>query len=170
MRGDVVERLVGDAAGEGGVAAQRDDMLAATAEIARGRHAQGGGEGGAGVTRPEAVVLAFGPEHEAVEAVGLADGVEPVPAAGEEFVDIGLVADVEDEIVGGSVENGVQGDGQLDHAEVGPEMAAGLGQDGDEFLANFLRQRGEFLRRQLFDVSRGINGVEKACHKVRGES
>jgi hypothetical protein len=66
-------------------------------QIARGGHAERGGKRRARVTRAVAVVLAFGAEHEAVEAVGLADGVETVAAAGEQLVDVGLVADVEDE-------------------------------------------------------------------------
>ena len=96
---------------------------------------------------------------------GLADGVEAVAAAGEQLVDVGLVADVEDEAVGRRIENGMQRDGQLHHAEIRPEMAAGLGQDGDQFLADFLGQGGQFLQRDFFDVGGGINGVEKACHK-----
>ena len=168
VRGDVVERLVGDAAGEGRVAAERDDVLAAAAQVARRGHAERGGKRRARVARAEAVVLAFGAEHEAVEAAGLADGVEAVAASGEQLVDVGLVADVEDEVVGRRVEDGVERDGQLDHAEVRPEMAARLGQHGDEFLADFLGQRGKLLQRELFDVGGGINRVEKACHKCKG--
>ena len=166
-RGDVVERLVGDAAGEGRVAAERDDVLLAAAQVARRGHAERGGKRRARVARAEAIVLALGAEHEAVEAVGLADGVETVAAAGEQLVDVGLVADVEDEAVGRRVENGMERDGQFHHAEVRPEMAAGLGQHGNQLLANLLGQRGEFLERDFFDVSRGIDRVEEACH--RGE-
>jgi hypothetical protein len=62
-------------------------------------HAQGGGERGAGVAGAVAIVLALGAQHEAVQAAGLADGVEAVAAAGEDLVDVGLVADVEEELV-----------------------------------------------------------------------
>ena len=117
------------------------------------------------MTRAEAIVLAFGAEHEAVEAARLADGVEAVAASGEQLVDVGLMADVENEAVGRRVENGVERDGQLDHAEIRPEMAAGLGQDGDEFVANFLRELGKFIQRDFFDVGGRINRVEKACHR-----
>ena len=95
---------------------------------------------------------------------GLADGVEAVAAAGEQLVDVGLVADVEDEAVGGRIENGMERDGQLDDAQIGPEMAARFGQNGDEFLADFLRQGRELLQRELFNVGGRINRVEKACH------
>jgi len=122
------------------------------------------------VTRPVAIVLAFSAEHEPVEAVGLADGVEPVAASGEKLVDVGLVTDVENEAVGRCVENGVERNGQLHHTEVWPEMAAGFGQNGNEFFANFLGQCGELLQRYFFDVRGRINRVEKACHMLRGES
>ena len=78
VRGDVVQRLVSDAAGEGRVAGERDDVLLAAGHVARHGHAQRGGERRARVAGAEAIVLAFGAQHEAVEAAGLADGVEAV--------------------------------------------------------------------------------------------
>ena len=144
-------------------------MLVAAPQIARRGHAERGGERRARMAGAVAIVLAFGAEQEAVEAVGLADGVEAVAASGKKLVDIGLVADVEDEIVRRRVEDAMKRDGQLDHAQIRPEMAARLGQNGDEFLAYFLGQDGEFVQREFFDVCRGIDRIEKACHKVRGE-
>ena len=67
---------IADAVGEGGVAGESDDVLVAAGHVARDGHAERGGERGACVAGAEAVVLAFGAEHEAVEAAGLADGVE----------------------------------------------------------------------------------------------
>ena len=66
--GDIVERFKGDAVGEGGVSGNGDDMLVAAGEIAGDGHAQGRGEGSAGVTGSVTIVLAFGAQHEAVEA------------------------------------------------------------------------------------------------------
>ena len=141
--GDVVERFKGDAVGEGGVSGDGDDMLMAAGEIAGDGHAEGGGERGAGVARAVAVVLALGAQHEAVEAAGLADGVELLAAAGEDLVDVGLVADVEDDLVLGRIEDGVQGEGELDDAEIGAEVAAGLGERLNEEGANLFRQLGQ---------------------------
>src|SRR5271165_4095700 len=53
--GDVVQRFVGDAVGEGGVAGHGNDVILAAGEISRDRHAQGGGERGAGVARAVSV-------------------------------------------------------------------------------------------------------------------
>ena len=77
-----------------------------------------GGERGAGVACAVGVVLAFGAQHEAVQAAGLADGLEAVAASGKQLVDIGLMADVEDEAVGRRVEDVVHGEGQFDDAEI----------------------------------------------------
>ncbi len=108
LGGDVVERLKGDAVGEGGVAGDGDDVLVAAGQVAGHGHAQSGGKRGAGVTGAVAVVLALGAQHEAVEAAGLADGAKAVAAAGEDLVDVGLVADVEEDFVFRRVEDGVQ--------------------------------------------------------------
>ena len=65
---------------------------------------------------PKAVVLALGAQHEAVEAARLANGLHAVQAAGEHLVDVGLMADVEEQLVFGGVEDGVKGQGKLDDA------------------------------------------------------
>ncbi len=116
LLGDVVERLEGDAVGEGGIAGYGDDVLAAAGKVAGHGHAQRGRERGAGVTGAVAIVLAFGTQHEAVKAAGLADGLKAVEAAGEDLVDVRLVADVEEDFVFRRIENRVQRDGKLDDA------------------------------------------------------
>ena len=126
---DVVQRLVADAAGEGGVARDDDDVLVRAAQVAPDGHAERGGERGAGVARAVAIVLALGAEEEAVQALVLPHGVDAIEPAGEHLVDVALVADVEDELVLRRVEDAMERDGQLDDAEVRPEMAAGLRED-----------------------------------------
>ena len=149
LLGDVVDRFEGDAVGEGGVAGDGDDVFAAAGQIARHGHAEGCGERGAGVAGAVAVVLALGAEHEAVEAAGLADGVEAVAAAGENLVDVGLVADVKENLVFGRVEDGMKGQGQLDDAQVGAEMAAGYGERLDQEFADLFCECGHLLIVQL---------------------
>ena len=41
-------------------------------------------------------------------------------------MNVGLVADVEEDFVFGSIEDGVQREGEFDDAEIGAEVAAGL--------------------------------------------
>jgi hypothetical protein len=133
--GDVVQRLERDAVGEGGVAEDADHVFVGAALVAGGAHAERGGQRGAGVAGAVAVVFALGAQGEAVQAVGGADGVETVLSAGQELVDVDLMADVPDEFVLGRGEGPVQGDGQLDHAEVGSEVAAVFGKLGDQLMA-----------------------------------
>ena len=85
-------------------------------------------------------MLALGAEHEAVKAAGLADGFKAVAAAGEDFVDVGLVADVEEDFVFRRIEDRVQSDGELDDAEIGAQMAAGFGEGLDQEFADLLRE------------------------------
>ena len=172
-RGDIVERFVRDAAGEGGVAGDGDDMLVRARLVAAHGHAERGGEGRAGVPGAVAVVLALAAQQEPVQAIVLAHGVEAVPAAGEELVHVALVAHVEDELVLRRVEDTVQRDGQLDHAEVRPEVAADgagviLGQNADQFLAHFLGENGQVGFIELLDIGGRIDLVEKTHGNKRG--
>ncbi len=86
----------------------------------------------------ERVVFAFGALGETGQPAALADGADAVAAAGEDLVRIGLVADVPDQLVARGVEDVVQRDGQLDHAEAGAEMAAGLGDRVDGLMAQLV--------------------------------
>ncbi len=92
---------------------------------------------------PKAVVLAFGAQHEAVESARRADGGEAVSTAGEQFVHIGLVANVEEEVIRWRLKDVVHGDGQLDHAEVRAEMSAGARQRVDQLAANLCCKLGQ---------------------------
>ena len=90
--------------------------LTSTSEVAGGGHAERGGKGGARVTRAVGIVLGFRAEQESVKAFVGADCVDCSGAAGEHFVDVSLVGDVEHELIGWGVENTVHGDAQLDDA------------------------------------------------------
>jgi hypothetical protein len=48
-------------------------------------------------------------------------------------------------------------DGQLDHAEVGPKMAAGLRKDLNQLIAHLLRKLRETFLWQRFHVDRRMN-------------
>ena len=85
-------------------------------------------------------------------------------AAGQNFVDINLMAHVPDELVLGRVENLVQRDGQFHDAEIRAEMAAALGEALDQFGADFAREFLQLRHRQLFDVLRAVHHVEITTH------
>ena len=88
-----------------------------------------------------------------------------VCAPGQQLVDVGLVADVEDETVRGRVEDVVHREGQLDHAQVRPDVAAGLGKAADQKLADLLREFCEFRDRHALDVGGRLNRTEMFTHR-----
>ena len=162
---DVVQRLKRNAVGEGGVPGHGDNVLAGAGEVARDRHAQRGGERRARVARSVGVVLGLGAQHEAVQAARLPDGVEALGAAGQQLVHVGLVADVEEELVRRRVEDVMHRQRQLDNAQVRPQVAAGLGEAADQQLTNLLRKLGELCDRHALDVRRRLNGTEMFAHR-----
>ena len=91
----------------------------------------------------EGVVFAFRALGEAAEAAALAQRADPGAPSGQDFVRIGLVADVPDDAVGGRVEHIVQRHRQLDDAEAGAEMAAGDRNRADRLGAQFVGDFGE---------------------------
>ena len=95
--------------------------------------------------RAERVVFALGALGEAGQAAALAQGADAVAPAGEDLVRIGLVADVPDQPVARRVEHPVQGDGQLDHAEAGAQMAAGHRHRVDRLLAQLVDELAQVL-------------------------
>ena len=150
--GHVVESFKGRTAGECGVAGNGDDMLIPTLLVAACGETEGGGKGGSRVAGTVAIVLGFGAEKEAIEAVLRADGLDLVPPAGEHFVDVALVGDVEEELVFRRIKDPVEGDGELYDPEVRAEVSAGLRETVDEFFPDFLCEERKLLFGKIFDV------------------
>ena len=154
----VVERLHRDTAGEGRVTDQRDHVRVFAETVAGIGEAHGGGEGRPRMARTEDVVQALFPIQEARQTTRGADAVEVgAVATRQQLVHVTLVRDVEDELILGRVEDAVEGDGQLHHAEVGADVAAVLGRDGDEAFANLLREQRQLGRRQRLHVLRAAD-------------
>ena len=142
---DVVERLEAEAAHERRVADDDRDPLEAVAQVAGRREALGDRQAGAGVAAVEHVVLRLGAAREAADAVELAERPEPLEAAGQQLVRVGLVAGVPDDPVARRLEQPVERDRQLDDAERRAEVAAGRGDGRDDRLADLggeLRELG----------------------------
>src|ERR1700740_276992 len=107
-----------------------------------------------------AVVRALGPQHEAIQSARGADGVKLFTASREQFMDIRLVADVEDKMVFRRVKNVVHGERQLDPPEVRSEVSAGLGEDRNQLLTDFFRQDFQLRDSELFDIEWGMDAIE----------
>ena len=125
------------------------------------RHAEAGRQRRAGMARAVGIVLAFGAEEEAVQPLVLPHGVDAIEPAGKHLVDVTLMADVEDELVLRRVENAMERDRQLDHAEIRPEMTAGLREHLDQLIAHFLRELRETFLRQRLHVGGRMNSIEQ---------
>ena len=156
---NVVQGLEGNAARQGRVAEERDDVFVGAAHVARRGHAEGDREAGARVAGAVVVVLAFEAVEESARSAELAHPLDQLAPAREDFVDVALVADVHDKAVPRRVENVVQGQGHLDDAEVRPKVAARFREDRDQLLANLLGQRLKLLDREALDVRRPFNRV-----------
>ena len=66
------------------------------------------------------------------------DGIETAASTGQQFMDIALMTDVKNQFVLRRVENAVQGNRELHHAQVRPEMTADLRKHVDQFVPNLL--------------------------------
>ena len=84
----------------------------------------------------ERVVLALGARRIAGDAAQAAQRVEVLEAPGEQLVRVGLVADVPDDLVARRVEHAVERERQLDHAEVGRQVAGAARHGLDDDVAH----------------------------------
>jgi hypothetical protein len=60
-------------------------------------------------------------------------------------VGVGLVADIPDQLVARGVEDGMDCDGQFDHAQGGAQMPAGRGHFGDGIAPQFIGQADQIV-------------------------
>ena len=117
------------------------------------------GESGAGVAGGEGVVRAFERVSESRQASFEADLLELVAPPGDHLVGVALVGGVPHDAVDGAVEHAVDRQGELHHPQVRGEVAAALGDDGDDGLADFFRHLVKFFQGERFEVAGGIDLV-----------
>ncbi len=107
-------------------------------------------------------MLGLGPARVAGQAAGLAQRVEVAGATREHLVDVRLVAGVPQEDVARRVEHPVQGEGELDGAEVGAEVAVAGALDGvDDELAELLGQLVQLRSGERPEVGRTGDRIEE---------
>ena len=118
---------------------------------------------------PNGSIFALRALGEAGKPAALAQRADAVAPAGEDLVRIGLMADVPDQAVSRRVEDVVQRDGELDHAEAGAEMPAGDRDGVDRLLAQLVGDLAQLIRWQPPQIGRCLDLVEKRslgrfCH------
>ena len=77
------------------------------------------------------------------------------------------MADIEEDLVGRCLEDTMQRDRELDHAEVWPKVASRFGQGFDQFLPDLLGKCGQGTLRQFFQVGWGINTLQQVPRMLR---
>ena len=158
-----VEALEGFARSQGAVADDGDDAVVLPFQIPGRGHAEGGGDGGGGVAHAEEVVGALGKAREARQPSPAAQGAELAVPAGEDLVGIGLVPHVPDELVPVEVEFRKQGQGELDGAQRGGEMAAVFRAHGNDAPAQLAGKALQFRVGEPAHVAGALDGFKKGC-------
>ena len=161
---DVVERLPAHAAGERAVADEGHDVPVGSAERVGLGEAVGVGEGGGGVGVLDEVVRGLGLAGVAGESPAPAQPGELPGAPGECFVDVRLVAGVEDDLVVRGVEDPVHGHGHLDDPEVGADVAAGPGDGADEEFADLLGEPRQVGLVQRLEIGQPADAGQQRAH------
>src|SRR5438094_119821 len=85
------------------------------------------------------------------------------PRSSQQLVDIGLVTGVPEDPVVGAAKDAVQGQRQLDHAEIGPQMTSGLGNRRHQELPDLFGERTQLRLAERADVRRTRDPVEYRC-------
>ena len=116
---------------------------------------------GRGVGVLDDVVLGLGLARVAAEAALPAQPVELPGAAGQHLVHVGLVAGVPHDPVAGRVEDPVDRERQLDHAEVGAEVPADGRAGGDQEVADLGRQGRQLVVGEAAEVARTRDLIEQ---------
>ena len=96
----------------------------------------------------ESVVFAFSAGRKWGQALVLLDGVEPITAARQHLVRVGLVTHVPDEAVIGGIEHVMQGNREFDRTQASGKMPPSGADAVDQELAQFPGQVLKFGGRQ----------------------
>ncbi len=124
----------------------------------------------------EHVVLRLAAPREPTHAAELPERVEALETPRQELVRIGLVTGVPDDLVAGTLEQAMQGDGQLHDAERRSQVAAGVRHGRDDRLADLPGELRQLSRRHpaqvggALEVRKDGHGQDGSCCWWLGES
>ena len=132
----VVDGLQSHAACEGSITNNGNAFERLTPVVSRHGHTQRRGDGRAGVASSEVIEVALRALEVTRDPVLLAQGIEVVEPAGDQFVGVGLMAHIPDHTVMVEVERLVQRQGQLYNAKTRTQVTATGGHHLQMPLAN----------------------------------
>ena len=157
----VVQPFHGFPAGKGSVPDDGNHIVVVPGQVPGTGDSQSRRNGGAGVAGAEAVIFAFRPFGEAAEAAVLPESGEFVQPAGQQFVDIGLMAHIPDDLVPRHGKHLMQGDGQFHHSQVGGQMPSVPAGHFQDLLPDFLAQFRQLGIGDFFQVRRCMYGWQE---------
>ena len=134
----LVDRFHRHAAGERGVADQRDDVMIFAFSVACDGHSERRGERSRSVSGAKRVVFRFVAPEKTADAAVLLDRRQQIAPAGQDLVRVSLVTNVPDQPVARRVEGVMQRHCQLDGAERSARMAAHARHRFEDVSANFV--------------------------------
>jgi hypothetical protein len=117
------------------------------------------------VAYSEGIILTFGTLGKTGNALIYSVGMKKFAAAGKNFMSVGLMTYVPNQLIVGSIENVVQGNGKFNHTQTGAEVAAIYGNDVDDVLTELITNLFELVVRQLTKVGRNVDLLEKRSRR-----
>jgi hypothetical protein len=116
------------------------------------------------MSRAEGVVAALLAAGKTGHAAEQAQARHPTAPSGEDLVGIGLVAHVPHQPVLGSIEHVMQGNGELDGAEVGGQVPAGVRDRFQHELPQLSGQPWQRFALQLPQLVRVVDQIKELVH------
>jgi len=93
----------------------------------------------------ESIVVAFERINETAQTLVLTQAVELVTPAGKHLVNIALVTDIPENLIGRRLENVMDSERDFDDAKIGSEVPACLTEIANNLLANLFSEHFELL-------------------------
>ena len=92
----------------------------------------------------------------------LPERVELVPAAGEQFMGVGLVPHIPDQFVLGEIKDVVDGNGEFNRTETGCQVSPGPRDDLYDNFTNFFRNFRKLGTIKLFQIPGAFDALKQA--------
>ena len=150
----IVERFVRHTARHGTIANDSNHVIVTVETVTRNSKAKSRRNRSRSMPGTEAVIDALVPFEEAGNTALLAQSIETVVAAGQQFVHVRLVPHVPDNLVVGRIEHIVKRKSQFHNAKARSQMTAMLGHLPNNGLANLRSQTVQLLDGAMFQVLR----------------
>jgi hypothetical protein len=156
----LVQRLERHAAGQGAIAGDRDHIIALPGKVTGGGDSQRCGDGGGGVAGAEGIVRALLTCREPAEAALQSQGMEALPAAGEQLMGVRLMAYIPDDLVLRAFEHAMYSNGQFYSTQAGGQMPAVGTYHLNDSVPNLGGELLQLLKGKVFQVAWLVDTIQ----------